>query len=122
MQRIPPRAGRRLLPILALGVFALGLSGCGCCSEPDNYWGNIFVDNFTDTTTVEEVWFFQVAPFGQPWTGNLLSGPLPAGSTEFVGTFHENNYDAYAELELGDFVEWFDIFVGYGEDVFFEVY
>ena len=108
---------------LLIAFLALGLAGCSCDScEPDNYWGNVFVDNYTDTTTVEEVWLFQLAPVNQPWTGNLLSGPLPPGATEFVGTFHEDYYDAYAELELGDFVEWFGIFVGYGEDVFFEVY
>ena len=122
MTRNAMRHGRRLVPLLVAAGLLLGLTGCGCGSCANDLWGNVFVDNYTDTTTVEFVDFFQIAPIGQPWTGNLLSGPLPPGSTEHVGSFHEDYYDAYAELELGDFVEWFDVFVGYGEDVFFEVY
>ena len=117
---------RRLIPLaLALALLA-PLGGCGCssCEEVvvDDYWGNVYVDNYTDTTVPEFVVFFQVAPVGGTWTGDLLIADVPPGGTQFVGTFGEDYYDAYAELEFGDFVEWFDVFVGYAEDVFFEVY
>jgi hypothetical protein len=117
---------RRALFGLAVLALALPLAGCGCgsCEEVvvDDFYGNVFVDNWTDTTTVEYVIFFQVAVVGGPWTGDLLVDDVPPGGTQFVGTFGEDVYDAYAELEFGDWVDWFDVFVGYGEDVFFEVY
>ena len=109
--------------LLLVGLAALALLG-GCSksySEPA-YIGNIFVDNLTDTTTFEDILDFRVAPFGQPFTGNLLVAPVLPGSTQFVGTFHEDYYDAEAVLSGGDFVEWFDIFVGEELDVFFEVF
>lgn len=122
MTRIP----RPLALLLALALVLPSLAGCGCgdCDEyyEDSYWGNVYVDNWTDTTTFEYVVFFQVAVVGGPWTGDLLVADVAPGGTQFVGTFGEDVYDAYADLEFGDYVEWFDVFVGYGEDVFFEVY
>ncbi len=120
------RTSRWLLLGLAALALVLPLGGCGCGSCEavviDDFWGNVFVDNLTDTTTVEYVVFFQVAVVGGKWTGDLLIDDVPPRGTQFVGTFSEDLYDAYAELEFGDFVEWFDVFVGQGEDVFFEVF
>ena len=122
-------SSHRILPILVgLAWILVSLTGCGgscgSCEEVvvDDLWGNVFVDNWTDTTTPEYVIFFQVAVVGGPWTGDLLVADVAPGGTQFVGTFGEDVYDAYADLEFGDFVEWFDIFVGYGDDVFFEVF
>lgn len=111
-----------LLALLAVPTLLGGCGGCGDCQVVDDYWGNVYVDNYTDTTTVEYVVFFQMAPVGGDWTGDLLIADVPPGGTQFVGTFHEDYYDAYAELEFGDYVEWFDTFVGYAQDVYFEVY
>jgi hypothetical protein len=113
------RIGLRVPAALALAT--LVLVGCSCCEEP-GYWGNVFVDNLTHSTTLEDILDFRVAAFGQPWTGNLLGPPLPPAATRFVGTFSESYYDADAQLSGGDLVEWFDIFVGQELDVFFEVF
>lgn len=120
------RPTARLLSLLVSLTLLLGLAGCGCgsCEEVvvDDFWGNVFVDNWTDTTDPAFVVFFQVAVVGGEWTGDLLVADVAPGGTQFVGTFGEDYYDAYAELEFGDWVDWEEIFVGYAEDVFFEVY
>ncbi|MHC5009984.1 MAG: hypothetical protein ACYTG6_03420 [Planctomycetota bacterium] len=111
---------RALVPLVIAALMALGPTGCG--HDDPNYQGQIFLDNLTDTTTVEDVDAFRVAAFGFPFTGNLLAAPLPPGHTEFIGVFHEDYYDAEADLSGGDLVEWFDIFVGLEDDVIFEVF
>jgi hypothetical protein len=100
---------------------ALALAGCDCCEEPA-YYGNVYYSNLTHTTTSEDALDFRVAAFGEPFTGNLLGAPLPPNSTQFIGTFSENYYDADSLLSGGDLVEWFDIFVGEELDTFFEVF
>ena len=112
----------RVPTLLALLALVGVLGGCGCGSCDDDFWGDVYVDNLTDASTVEYVDFFETARFGEPWTGNLLVQPLPPGFVEFIGTYYEDYYDAFVELELGDVVEWFDVFVGYGENVYFEIY
>jgi len=120
------KTARRLLFLLGLAVLLLPAGGCGggCnnCNEVDDYWGNVYVSNRTHLTTWEWVVFFEVAVVGGPWTGDLLTSDVPPGGIQFVGSFSEDYYDAYAELEFGDWVEWYDIFVGYGHNSFFEVY
>ena len=118
MQALPHRTA---LGLAAALVLLLVLPGCNDCCEPD-YYGNVYVSILTHTTTFEDLLDFRMAPFGQPFTGNLLPAPLPPGSTQFVGTWHEDYYDADALLSGGDLVEWFDIFVGEELDVFFEVF
>ena len=116
---------RHLLVLLGLAVLLLPLVGCGgggCDDCNDDYWGYVYVSNRTHLTTWEWVVFFELAPVGGNWTGDLLAADVPPGGIQPVGTFDENYYDAYAELEFGDFVEWFDAFIGLGQNSFFEIY
>ena len=121
------KTSRRLL-LLCVGLAALllPLGGCGgsCsdCGAVDDYWGYAYVSNRTHLTTWEYVVFFEVAVVGGSWTGDLLAADVPPGGVQFVGTFDENYYDAYAELEFGDYVEWFDTFIGYGQNSIYEIY
>jgi len=110
--------------LLVLLLAAVALPGCGCCDDPEPpYWGNIYLDNLTHLDIPEFADGFYVAPFGGPFTGNLLPASLAPGATQFCGTFAQDYYDAEAEMEFGPpIVEWFDIFVGDGQDTFFEVY
>lgn len=108
---------RRMLGALLLVAACAGLTGCG-----DDDPGNVYVDNLTDTTVPEFALTFIVGAVGEPFTGNLLFAPLPPGNAQFVGTFHEDYYDAEAEMEFGDVVRWRAIYVGCGEDVYFEIY
>jgi hypothetical protein len=112
----------RAAAFLTAALFALTLAGCGCCDDDDDDSGNVFVANMTDTTTPEDALTFELAPIGVPFSGNLLAAPLPAGSTHFVGEFQDDYYDARAEMALGDLVEWFDVFVGEGQDSFFDIF
>ncbi len=120
----------RLLPVLlGLALLLLPLVGCGgggdcydCGGDYDDYWGYAYVSNRTHLTTWEWVVFFELAPVNGDWTGDLLAWDVPPAGIEFVGTFDEDYYDAYAELEFGDYVEWFDAFIGAGQNSFFEVY
>jgi hypothetical protein len=111
----------RAAAFLTAALLVLPLTGCGCCDDHDHE-GNVFVANQTDTTTPEDANTFELAPFGVPFSGNLLGAPLPAGNTHFVGAFQEDYYDARAEMALGDLVEWFDIFVGADQDSFFDIF
>ena len=110
----PPR--RAVSALFAL--LSLVLAGCGW----DDRDGTVIVTNYTDSGTPEDVVAFRLARFGDPFTGNLLSSPLPAGSTRFVGDFREDYYDAEADMDLGDLVEWFDVWVEADDDTYFDVY
>ncbi len=46
---------------------------------------------------------------------------LPVLSSRFIGTFATDYYDAEGELELGQLIEWFDLFVGDGGTTVYEV-
>lgn len=109
---------RRCCALLLLAL-ALPLAGCGDW----DYDGNVIVDNRTDgAVTPELVLAFRLGRFGDPYTGNLLSAALPAGSAEHLGAWHEDYYDAQADMELGDLVEWFDVWIFADEDNYFDVY
>ena len=108
-----------LCALLSAGLGAGLLAGCGWDEDED---GNILVDNQTDGGTPEQILAFRLARFGDPFTGNLLGAPLPPGSTEHLGSWHEDYYDAEADMELGDLVEWFDVWVYSDEDNFFDVF
>jgi hypothetical protein len=107
-----------LLPALMLPL--LLLAGCGCDDDYDD--GNVIVDNRTNTTVPEATLGFYLARFGDPFTGNLLAAPLPAGSAEHLGAWQADYYDAEADMELGDLITWFDVFVYADEDNFFDIY
>ena len=79
------------------------------------------MDNLTNFGVPESLLNFFIAPFGEPFTGDILGGELFAGETRFIGTFAEDVYDAEGDLEFGQIIEWLDIFVGNGENAFFEV-
>lgn len=96
----------------------LALAGCGH-DHPDHH-GFIVVDNRTDLTTNEKLMTFRVAPFGQPFTGDLLGGDLDPATARNLGIFAEEYYDAEGDLELGQLIEWFDTFVGLEETTVFE--
>jgi len=104
----------------ALLTFAALLLG-GCGSSHHSHEGFVLVDNRTDLTTDEFLFAFRLAPFGQPFTGDLLSADLAPAATVNLGAWQEETYDAQGDLELGDLIEWFDIFVGNQETTVFEV-
>lgn len=111
------RQRRRIGIVAALFGFVL-LAGCGHGHHHD---GDIVVDNRTDLTTPEDLLTFRIAPFGQPFSGDLLGGTLVPLSSRLVGTFREDYYDAEGDLQGGGIIEWFDIFVGDGDTTVFEV-
>lgn len=113
----------RLLAALALA--ALLLPGCGRRHHRDYHEGDIWVDNQTHSTAVptnEDLLTFRVAGFQDPFTGDLLGGSvLGEDSARHIGTFDEDYYDAEGDLELGQIIEWFDVFVGDRRDSYFVV-
>ena len=121
VSRRGPRRRSRLLALLCLIVLTPALVGCGPPPAPP-YYGFIVVDNRTDTTTDEILHSFFLSPFGRPWTGDLLGGDLFPLETRSVGVWHEDYYDAEGDMELGDVILWFDIFVGEGATTVFEVF
>ena len=66
---------------LSTGLFSLGLllmaalalAGCGHGHHHHDE-GLVVVDNRTDLTTNEILMAFRLAPFGEPFTGDLLGG------------------------------------------------
>lgn len=56
------------------------------------------------------------------WTDDLLGWPLAPGEIATLGSIEEDWYDAEADLEFGDYVTWFDVFVPYAEVTTFEVW
>lgn len=123
----PGRRARRI-PILPLvSALALGLMlvpGCGH-RHRDYHEGDIWVDNQTHATAVptnEDLLTFRVAGFQDPFTGDLLSGsPVGEDTARYIGTFDEDYYDAEGDLEFGQIIEWFDVFVGDRRDSYFVV-
>ncbi|MDJ0521615.1 MAG: hypothetical protein QNJ90_06010 [Planctomycetota bacterium] len=108
------------LAILAAAILIPGsliLGGCGHHHHDDGF---VVVDNRTDLTTSEDLLAFRLASFGDPFTGDLLSADLPPGSAENLGIWREDFYDGEGDLELGQLIEWFDLFVGNGDTTVFE--
>jgi len=66
--------------------------------------------------------FFLAPAATNLWTGELLGWPLAPGEIATVGEFQEDWYDAEADLEFGDFVQWFDVFVPGADITLFEVW
>jgi hypothetical protein len=107
-----------------LGAVLLTAAGCG----GGGLYGPAYVDPYIgaaelDNLSVEYVEGFYMAPAATTlFTGELLGAPLPPGFVQYVGEFEEDYYDAEADMEFGDLVQWFDVFV-FGDDVTtFEVY
>ncbi len=122
MQRIFHRALVRAAALALVGLILLSLPGCGCSSCDETYWGNVFVDNLTDLyPPAEEVLSFEIGVVGDVLSGNLLIGTLPPASTQFVGTFSENVYDAVSALSITNEIWWYGVWVGGGNDIYFEV-
>ncbi|MDA1193992.1 MAG: hypothetical protein O2894_02300 [Planctomycetota bacterium] len=103
-------------------VASILLCALASCGEPSyhTHEGFVLVDNRADVTTSEFMLAFRLSPFGHPFTGNPLASDLAPGSTANLGTWQEEYYDAEADLELGDLVEWFDLFVGDQQTTVFE--
>ena len=123
---VPPMSRRHHYParllwaLLLLPAVAALFTACGHSHPPPPpFEGEIVIENRTDLTTNELVMTFFVAPFGQPWTGDLLGGPLPILDARSMGIWPEDHYDAEADMELGTVVEWFDLFVGLGDTTVF---
>jgi hypothetical protein len=86
---------------------------------PTPWLGTVDVDNLG----FEYVETFYLAPaLTDLWTGDLLGWPLAPGEIASVGAFEEDWYDAESDLEFGDYVTWFDVFVPYAEVTVFEVW
>jgi hypothetical protein len=118
-----PRTSLVALTLLVATCLVLPLSGCGCCeSYDDAYYGNVFVANRTNTTVPEQAFTFRIAAFGEPFSGNLLAAPLDPAASQYMGQYWEDYYDAEAEMELGDLVEWFDRWVAYATDTYFDIF
>lgn len=107
-----PAGAGRLAPLGALLIACVLPLLAACGSSHHSHEGYVRVDNRTDLTTNEFMLAFRLAPFGHPFTGNLLGADLAPGSTANLGVWQEEYYDAEADLELGDLVEWFDLYVG----------
>ena len=112
------RPARRLLAPLLLVAACLALPACG--SSHHSHEGFILVDNRSDLTTNEFLLAFRLAPFGHPFTGNILPADLAPAATYNAGVWQEEYYDAEGDFELGDLIEWFDIWVGNQETTVFE--
>ena len=125
----PPLA--RLLWLVP-ALLALTLTGCGggCCEE--YYYEEVVVYDPApiplasidlDNLSPEFVDTFFLSPAGTGlWTEELLGWPLAPGETAYIGEFQEDWYDAEADTELGDLVQWFDVFAPGGEITIFEVW
>ncbi|MFM8385343.1 MAG: hypothetical protein ACKOCB_00790 [Planctomycetia bacterium] len=106
----------RLVTVLALCVV---VSACGWAGDD----GTVIVDNRSDAgTSPDSAVAFRLAAFGEPFTGNLLPAPLLPGSAVNLGQWHEDYYDAEADLALGGLVEWFDVWIHAETDNFFDIY
>jgi hypothetical protein len=118
MRRTP-----RLRPALAalLGAVLLGTAACGggwpAYDAP--LTGSVQVDNLSS----EYALGFYLAPSGtDAFTDNLLYDALPPGATDYVGDVQEDWYDAEADLEYGDLVQWFDVDVPADQVTTFEIW
>jgi hypothetical protein len=100
------------------GGYGSGYGG-GYGPPPGIPLGSAEVDNLSG----EFVEGFYLAPSGTgAFTGELLGTPLPPGYVQYVGDFEEDTYDAEADLEFGDLVQWFDVPVPASDTTTFEVY
>ena len=82
-------------------------------------YGSVDFDNLSPEYMLG--FYMALAPDG-PFTGNLLGAPLPPGFVQWVGDFPEDVYDAEADAEFGDLIQWFDVFVPGNRVTVFEVY
>ena len=115
----PARPAFRATGLLLALLLCLTV-GVGCGHSHHSHEGFVMVDNRSDTTTNEFLLAFRLAPFGHPFTGNLLAADLAPAATANLGAFQEEYYDAEGDFELGDLIEWFDIWVGNQETTVFE--
>lgn len=123
------------LPCLGAALALVLLAGCGGAGygytevglvyedpyyeDPCCWYGSVEVDNLS----AEYVETFYLAPWGtDAWTGELLGWPLAPWETALVGDFQEDSYDAWADLEWGDYVEWWSVYVPGGDVTVFEVW
>jgi hypothetical protein len=111
----------RSTAFVLLALLGLGLAGCGGGGYGDDDTGFVFVRNSTYLTFPEDVDAFFIAPAGYPFGANELFAPLPPADEAYIGEFYEDFYDGEAHLEFGDIVEYFDVFVGDGDDTVFDV-
>ena len=115
----------RLFTHLALGGLLLLAAGLGACghshSHPLPPQGEAVVDNRTDQTTPEILYNFFLGAQGSPFSADLLGGDLLPQDARSVGLFPTNIYDAEGDLELGQIIQWFDVFIGEGDTTVFEV-
>lgn len=109
---------RPAFALALLVLLAAPLPGCG--SRHHHHEGFVLVDNRSDLTTNEFLLAFRMAAFGEPFTGNLLPADLAPAATYNVGAVQEEYYDAEGDFELGELIEWFDIWVGNQETTVFE--
>lgn len=127
MRRFPLPPALWLLPALALL-----LAGCGGSGGEYYEYGEVIVYDpapvplasiDVDNLSFEYVDTFFLAPAGTgAWSEELLGWPLAPGEQAWVGDFVEDWYDAEADTEFGDLVQWFDVFAPGGNVTIFEVW
>ena len=89
----PARPAFRATGLLLALLLCLTV-GVGCGHSHHSHEGFVMVDNRSDTTTNEFLLAFRLAPFGHPFTGNLLPADLAPAATANLGAFQEEYYDA----------------------------
>ena len=117
--RIDSRVRHAALAGLLLMLVVVPTMGCGSSEPPPPeppFQGDIVVENATQLSGDPlALLSFIVAPFGLPFTGELLTGPLDPGNQVLVGTFTEDYYDGEGILDPDILIRWHDEFVGLGE-------
>ena len=93
----PARPARRAIGLLLALLCCLTLA-FGCGHSHHSHEGFVMVDNRSDTTTNEFLLAFRLAPFGHPFTGNLLPADLAPAATANLGAHNKDQVRKNVEM------------------------